>query len=237
MADYLNWSEKILNDPSTEAVEKAYDEGFVFTRIGKGVMQQTRSLRINIDRFVLTSENRRILKKVEDIKTGTMTPKALSIPYKDYNFKMGKLAKDFYEAKFGSGIMSAQKIKEMLTNAEKSNFNLLLTYLTKPRKCDGKDLSDSSALGFAICYSNANILHYSYPFYDLTKAPKDMGLAMMIMAVQYAKENGLKYIYLGSLQRSSDTYKLQFKGLEWFNGKAWQTDLEEAKKILKSVNE
>ena len=64
-----------------------------------------------------------------------------------------------------------------------------------------------------------------------------MGLAMMIMAVQYAKENGLKYIYLGSLQRSSDTYKLQFKGLEWFNGKAWQTDLEEAKKILKSVNE
>ena len=66
-------------------------------------------------------------------------------------------------------------------------------------------------------------------------APKDMGLAMMISAIQYAKDSGMKYIYLGSLQRPADTYKLQFEGLEWFDGKVWQTDIEEVKKILTSV--
>jgi arginyl-tRNA--protein-N-Asp/Glu arginylyltransferase len=61
-----------------------------------------------------------------------------------------------------------------------------------------------------------------------------MGLAMMITAVQKAKEVGLKYVYLGSLQRPTDVYKLQFSGLEWFDGKDWSTDLAEAKKILAS---
>ena len=55
---------------------------------------------------------------------------------------------------------------------------------------------------------------------------------MMIRAINFAKESGMKYIYLGSLQRPSDTYKLQFAGLEWFDGKKWSQDIEEVKKIL-----
>jgi len=77
------------------------------------------------------------------------------------------------------------------------------------------------------------MLHYSYPFYDLATAPKDMGLGMMIMAIQYAKSAGMKYVYLGSLQRPTDTYKLQFAGLEWFDGETWSRDIEKVKKILK----
>jgi arginyl-tRNA--protein-N-Asp/Glu arginylyltransferase len=60
-----------------------------------------------------------------------------------------------------------------------------------------------------------------------------MGLGMMTTAINFAKEQGLKYVYLGSLQRPGDTYKLQFEGLEWFDGKAWQTDLQSVKDILK----
>jgi arginyl-tRNA--protein-N-Asp/Glu arginylyltransferase len=60
-----------------------------------------------------------------------------------------------------------------------------------------------------------------------------MGLGMMTKAIQWAKENGLKYVYLGSLQRPTDTYKLQFSGLEWFDGKEWSTDLEKVKIELK----
>jgi len=41
-----------------------YDHGYVFTRIGKGVMHQTRSVRVDLAKFELTSENRRVLKKV-----------------------------------------------------------------------------------------------------------------------------------------------------------------------------
>jgi arginyl-tRNA--protein-N-Asp/Glu arginylyltransferase len=222
MNNYLKWSEKTITDFRPEGVTKMYSNGFVFTRIGKGVMQQTRSLRIDLSKFELTSENRRILKKVKAFEV-----KPIELPMAVYDISIGKLAKDFYGEKFGEGIMSAQKVKEMLTDSNKSNFNVLLTYGVS---------GESTSASFAICHSNDKILHYSYPFYDLKSAPKDMGLAMMIKAIQYAKEKSLKYIYLGSLQRPTDTYKLQFDGLEWFDGKTWKTDLEEVKKILTSDN-
>ena len=79
------------------------------------------------------------------------------------------------------------------------------------------------------------MLHYSYPFYNLE--PKNLkpnlGMSMMLSAIVYAKENNKKYIYLGSFQRPTDTYKLQFKGLEWFDGEKWSDDLEKLKQTLK----
>jgi arginyl-tRNA--protein-N-Asp/Glu arginylyltransferase len=61
-----------------------------------------------------------------------------------------------------------------------------------------------------------------------------MGMIMMTKTIQWAKETDKKFIYLGSLQRPTDTYKLQFERLEWFDGKSWKTDLEEVKKTLTS---
>lgn len=195
-----------------------YDRGYVLTRLGKGVMQQTRSLRIDLSKFELTSENRRVLKKTDGITLGSA-----KLPMDGYNFGIGKMAKDFYAAKFGDGTMSANKIKELCTDVSKSNFNHLCTY----------SIPDNDApAGYTICYTSALILHYSYPFYDLEKSPKDMGLGMMIRAIIQSKELGQRYIYLGSLQRPGDVYKLQFSGLEWFDGTAWSTDLDEAKKEL-----
>lgn len=217
--NYLNWAEKKIEDFSSENICKLYDQGYVLTRIDKGVVQQTRSIRVDLGKFQLSSENRRILKKVAG-----MVLKRMELPLKSYSWQLGKLAKDFYDQKFEAGIMSAQKIKEMLSDPAKSNFNTLLCYsLTE------------EILGYAICYMDNFILHYSYPFYDLERSPKDLGLGMMITAIEYAKNSGLKYIYLGSLQRPSDTYKLQFKGLEWFDGQKWQTDEKTAKELLKST--
>src|SRR5947209_1953078 len=79
------------------------------------------------------------------------------------------------------------------------------------------------------------MMQNSYPFYDWNETPQYMGLGMMSRAISHAKEGGMKYIYLGSLQTPADTYKLQFEGLEWFDGKTWQNDLEKAKKLLKNT--
>ena len=215
--NYLHWNEQTLTDFSAKSVTSAYANGYVLTRIGKGAMQQTRSIRIDLKKFELSSENRRILKKTQDI---SLVPQP--IPYTGYDFTIGKCGKDFYEEKFGAGIMSAQKIKEMLTDGAKSNFNVLLSYTL-----------DSHTIGYTISHENDSILHYSYPFYDLKLAPKDMGMGMMIRAIVYAQEKGLDYIYLGSLQRPTDTYKLQFSGIEWFDGTIWSDDIEKAKELLK----
>jgi len=221
--NYLSWNEQTITDFSEKNISDMYNCGYVFTRIGKGVMQQTRSVRIDLSKFELSSENKRILKKMEGLMIQDI---CLPLSADTYDFKVGKLAKDFYETKFGPGIMSAQKIKEMLTDKARSNFNVLLEYTL-----------DAQVLGYAIAFASKKsaFIHYSYPFYDLEKSPKDMGLGMMTATIDEAKRDGSKYIYLGSLQRPGDTYKLQFQGLEWFDGQKWSTDLEEAKKVLREV--
>ncbi len=209
---YLNWKEETISDFSAENIYKMYDTGFVFTRLNRGLMQQTRSVRIDLNKFELSSENRRILRKGEDVSV-----KEIAIPYPEYSWLIGRTAKDFYNEK-ADGSFSANKIKELITTEH--NFNLLLSF------------SDISELGYAICYRNSKMFHYCYPFYDLEKASKDMGLIMMTKTIESAKASGLKYVYLGSLQRPGDVYKLQFSGIEWFDGQKWLTDLEEVKKIL-----
>ena len=208
----LKWKEEKLENDSLETIARMYDNGFLFTRIDKGVMHQTRSCRIDLEKFELGSENRRILKKGQNIVMAEHP-----IPYADYSWQIGKMAKDFYDVKAHGGF-SANKIKKIL--ATDHNFNTLFSY---------------SDLGYAICYKNHSLLHYSYPFYDTAKAPKDMGLIMMTKAISEAQSLGLQYIYLGSLQRPNDVYKLQFSGIEWFDSEKWQNDLEKVKIILKCL--
>lgn len=213
---YLRWNEQTITDFSPEFVTSLYSDGFLFTRINKGVMDQTRSVRVDLSQFELSSENRRILKKTDGL---TLT--ALALPYADYHWSIGKIGKDFYEQKFGDGTFSANKLKELVTDDKKSHFNILLAY----------SLNDET-IGYAICYENNSLLHYCYPFYNLDTAPKDIGLGMMLRALLYAKEHGKNHVYLGSAQRPSDTYKLQFSGVEWFDGERWQNNLEDLKNLL-----
>ena len=178
-------------------------------------MNQTRSLRIDLQKFSLSSENRRIVKKTEGLELDVMT-----LPYSDYHWSIGKLAKDFYTTKFGDGTFSANKVKEILTDETKSNFNQLLIYKI-----------NNESVGYCVVYSNATLLHYSYPFYNLSENQTNLGMGMMLRAIMWTQEQKKEYIYLGSFQRATDTYKLQFAGLEWYDGEQWQNNLGELKKI------
>jgi len=219
---YLNWKELTTEDFSDQNINTLYNEGFLFTRIKKGKMAQTRSVRIDLSKFKLSSENKRILRKTEDIELNI-----LPIPYSDYNWKIGKMAKDFYSIKFGEGTFSANKIKELLTT--KHNFNKLFVY--KTTNCNLQ--TTECNVGFAICHETNELLSYSYPFYNLKSEINNLGISMMLRAIMYASESGKKYIYLGSAKDEKAKYKLQFEGLEWFDGINWDTDLAKLKNILK----
>lgn len=221
---YLSWNQKTISDFSEKNIASLYNEGYVFTRKGKGVMNQTRSVRIDLRKFELSSENKRILRKVEALDLN-ITP----LPYSKYSWEIGKLAKDFYDKKFGNGTMTANKVKELMTDKDKSNFNSVFMYSMNDER-----LTISKPIGYAICYTNDEVFHYSYPFYEL-RTPnselKNIGLGMMTLAIVAAQKNNKEYIYLGSFQRPTDVYKLQFKGLEWFDGTSWSHNTDALKKI------
>ena len=212
---YLVWQKKTIEPGDDTAVTVAYEAGFVFTRVARGAMDQTRSVRIDLSKFELSSENRRVLKKTDGLEL-----QSIPLPYADYTWQLGKLAKDFYDDKFGVGTFSANKIKELLTGST-SNFNRFLVYTL-----------NNTPVGYCIAYENNDLLHYSYPFYDRATDISNLGLGMMLRAIVHAQETGKKYIYLGSAQRPTDTYKLQFTGLEWFGGEQWSMDYESLKTIL-----
>jgi len=216
---YLSWDQKTITDFSNENINSLYNQGYVFTRLGKGIMDQTRSIRIDLSQFELSSENRRVLRKTENILL-----QKFPLPYTHYDWAIGKLGKNFYDTKFGSGTFSANKLKELMTSPEKSSFNMVLAYTM-----------ETKTIGYSITYETSELLHYCYPFYQITNIQSpvsNIGLGMMLKAILFAKEQSKKYVYLGSFQRPTDTYKLQFTGLEWFDGKEWRQDLEELKNIL-----
>jgi len=214
---YFKWDTKTINDFAEANITSMYNNGYVFTRIDKGIMNQTRSLRIRLSDFTLNSENRRVLRKTEKLKLSVAT---LPLTLDTYDWRIQKLGKDYYKIKFGSNVFSANKIKELITNDEKSNFNTLLCF------------SEQATIGYAICYMNNEIMHYAYPFYNIMQYPNNYGMGMMLRAILFAKDEGCQFIYLGSISKQADKYKLQFEGLEWFDGNAWQSDLNPLDEII-----
>jgi len=214
---YLKWDTKIITDFSDKNITSLYDKGYIFARVKKGAMYKTRSMRICLDNFVLSSENKRILKKTEDISMTTEP-----IPYAKYDWTIHKMGKDFYTTKFGDKTFSANKIKELMTDEKKSNFNRCFVYQ-----------ENNKEQGYCIALETDKIIHYCYPFYNLEYQNKNMGMGMMLKAILYAKAKNKQYIYLGSASRQTDTYKLQFSGIEWFDENVWSTHLDKLKNILK----
>ncbi len=222
MSSYLHWKTKTQPDTTPADLVTLYNEGFVATRVGKGEFHQTRSFRVHMNEFAASSENRRIMRKVEHINMN-VSP----LPYSDYHWSIHKLAKDFYTSKFGEDVFSANKIKELMTDERASSFNTVLVY---------KDKMSGEVVGYCIALivrdAAGSFIHYSYPFYKEDPTNPSLGLGMMLLALTWAHEQKLDYAYLGSLQRPSDTYKLQFAGQEWFDGTTWQRDTAPLKEIL-----
>jgi len=264
--NYLIFGRKNITDFSDKNINALYSAGCLFTREDKGAMYETRSVRVDLSKFELSSENRRILRKTENLKI-----EVCPLPYKKYSWEIGKMGKDFYETKFGVGTFSANKIKELMTESDKSNFNRVVVYALTPFDVNlgnspypllergGQTIGYATCLktigvddvltppyeggagggfsvGYAICLETNSILHYCYPFYSLKatsyQLPTNTGLGMMTRALIWAKEQGKQYAYLGSAKDAAALYKFQFKGVEWWDGKKWQTDAEELKKIL-----
>lgn len=218
MPRYHSFAQIEIDPSNVGDIEKKYCEGYVYTRFGNSLMQQVRSVRVRLTQFRLSSENRRVLKHHP-----TLALRHTAKHEYHYRWSIGKMAKDFYEH-FGGGTFSANKVKELFTSP-RSAMNAVLEY------CGAQE----APWGYCLCFETPALLHYAYPFYGRSNAAS-LGMAMMVRAVMWAKEQGKEYIYLGSIQNKTSLYKFQFMGMEWFDGQQWLQRKPSIQEINESKN-
>lgn len=72
----------------------------------------------------------------------------------------------------------------------------------------------------------------SYQFiWDYQEPRLSLGKVAQYFEVEYAKEIGCKYVYLLGGYEESSIYKSSFKGMQWFTGEGWSTDIETYKRL------
>ena len=205
----------LLKEEEEEA-ERIYDSGFLPIRSLPGIYYLSRNIRIDLSKFEISSENRRILKKTENFESDL-------IPLSEFTYtaKVQKFCKDYAEKKLGKGLFSAAAIKSIFTSRI---FNYVFVF---------KEIGTQKEVGFAVCFISENLLQYAYAFYDLEYFKDNLGARMMLEAILWANKNNKKYVYLGTCYEESALYKTEFKGVEFFNGFRWSENLEELKELVR----
>jgi len=191
-----------------EEKEKLYGWGFLPFRNNPQLFYLARSSRCRLRDFVLSSENRRIIKK-----TNQFVVKKISLENFPYSFSLQKECKDW--ARQRGWKISTASIKKIFTGGFFTD--VWVWFL------------DGERVGYQIIFTGKKLIHTGYIFYNSQLTGKDLGMRMLIEATLWAKEEGKEFHYLGTSYGKTGFYKRNLKGFEFFTGFGWSDNWEEWK--------
>jgi arginyl-tRNA--protein-N-Asp/Glu arginylyltransferase len=200
-----------------EAPAELFNAGFLPSARGLGQFYLCRNVRVDLTKFRLSSENRRILRKGAGIAM-QLVPRA--------EFDLTPARRDFYrqyaDVRYGKDVMPPERL-DLVFNSPVCTHLLVFT-----------DAQSGAELGVAVLYLEEPALaFYRYSFYDLNHFNRSLGLFMMTAAVGLFAARGTRHLYLGTCYSERALYKTQFLGVECFNGFRWSENLDELKFLLK----
>jgi arginyl-tRNA--protein-N-Asp/Glu arginylyltransferase len=176
-----------------------------------------RQVRVDLKKFVPSSENRRILRK-----GGGITVELVPRDRYAYTPEKRQFFKTYADIKFGADIMTFERLDALFSTPIISH---LLVFT---------DEETGKEIGVATLYLEDKALaFYYYAFYDLNYYARNLGMYMMTSAVELFAARGVRHLYLGTCYSQTALYKTQFAGAEFFNGFRWSADMAELKFIIK----
>jgi hypothetical protein len=202
-----------------DSQEQLYSSGFLPMRNIPNVYYLSRSVRVGLKGFEISSENRRILKKTENFNS-----RLFALNEFEYGPRVQKMCKDYANQRL-RGIITSASIKNIFSGKVYSH-----VFVFENKK-------NREEAGFAVVRITEKIIQYGHSFYDLSYLSDNLGARMMLEAVIWAKENQKSHIYLGTCYSQNALYKTEFKGVEFFNGFEWSSDLEELKYLVRRESE
>lgn len=212
---------------SVEELTAIYEQGFLpysgDLRINKEIFYLARSLRVDIERFDDSSENRRVNRAVEPL--GIEVEVIPKIDFDLQNADFQSFCEKYINERIGDENMSTERLTYILERQ-------VATHIIR-------FYNSEQDFGYVLGIMNDDILHYWFAFFD-TEYMRTHSLGKWIMwrTIRWAADNGKKYVYLGTAYKPSALYKIRdHKGLAFFDGKGWNTHINTLKDWCKSDEE
>jgi hypothetical protein len=175
-----------------------------------------RSVRVPLNAYKDTSENRRVTKKFDgSISSTFMTREELS---QSPDFE--RLFLSYFDGRHGVGVMNKERLDGILRS---------VLPLRGIRHEDEKGVA-----GYVIEAADGPYLHYWYSAYRDDLAGTCFGLWMMADAVRRGKKEGREYAYLGTAYGQKGRYKMNFEPLQYWDGELWREDPASLKALIEN---
>lgn len=209
-----------LKETQDELAE-IYTRGFLpYTgnlKIKKDIFYLARSVRVNLENFSDTSENRRVNRITSEL--GIHVDVISKNKFDAENPEFLSFCQQFAEERFDGGRMDKDRIRHIF---HCGTFSHIIVFQ-----------SVEKIYGYVFAAIHGDMLHYWYSFFDIAFLKSHaLGKWMMWRAIRWAKDNGLKYVYLGTCYKTKALYKVRdHNGVEFFDGVRWNNDT----KLLKHL--
>lgn len=207
---------------SQEELPEIYSLGFLpysnNPDLDREIYYLARSLRVELDKFSDSSENRRVAKKMDELHP---VMEVVPIDRFDVNDEaFVQFCKKFTELRFSESV-SERRLAYILNNPS-------ITHVFRFS-------IDKLDVGYVISIVEQGALHYWFAFFSLDFNAYSLGKWMMYRVILWASEQGLDYVYLGTCYGEKSLYKARdFKGISFFDGNGWNNDLKLLKQKCKT---
>ena len=199
-----------------DSIANMFSHGFLPSGAALEKFYLCRNLRVDLKTFKLSSENRRIIRKCENISY-----QLIRRDQWDYTEEKRAFFKRYADSKFGKDTMSFERLDNLF------NGKLVTDLLVF------QDQETGSEVGTVALFTQPSRMSFFYfSFYDLEYVKKNLGMYMMTRAVQLFQKLEYNYIYLGTVYSKESLYKTNFSSTEFFNGLEWSWDMKQLKFLI-----
>lgn len=204
---------------SQEELSDIYNKGFLpytgNTSLQKELFYYARSLRVNLEKFDDTSENRRVNRLVEPLNVEMNLISKTHFDTSDAVFM--DFCENYINERIGEDNMSVERWKYILSQETGTHIFEFKTV--------------EKVVGYVLAAVNNDMVHYWFAFFDTEyMRTHSLGKWMMWKVIRWAKDNGRRFAYLGTAYKPAALYKIRdHKGLEFWDGTNWNDDVKTLK--------
>lgn len=181
--------------PATD-IDTNYSNGLLPQRNSRDSFYLDSSCRSNLQKFNLSSENRRIIRKTENF--------SFEITYlSDFKYNSEVQKEIFHWIKNLGWDFPISSVKKVFTD---HIFNRIYVWKL-----------ENQIVAYSICYFSPQISHIAYVFYNPEFSHSDLPIRLVLQTVIDSQKLGLKFCYLGRFSN----YKRNMPGFENFEANNW----------------